>query len=217
MQAKDIHVLKATEAGDTATLIGKPQSGKIILTKTDAKWVMVSETWATNRQQKRGRPSPIRGAGEPSHESNLKQPVPAGAQHHLLEAPPIGFRIRDDNGTYHAECPQDIVVAVFSSPEASSRNPTATRFPEHRGAAKDKLPYDLPCHPIKFRDESASDPAQAEVDKPIHKGCYPKVPRVRIAAYSHRTEHLWKEKGDKKGPGISEERNLRGGAESFNR
>jgi hypothetical protein len=51
MQAKDIHVLKATEAGDTATLIasgtqdGKPQRGKITLTKADGKWVMASESW----------------------------------------------------------------------------------------------------------------------------------------------------------------------------
>ena len=51
MQAKDIHVLKATEAGNTATLIvdgtqdGKPQRGKVTLTKTDGRWIMVSESW----------------------------------------------------------------------------------------------------------------------------------------------------------------------------
>jgi Domain of unknown function (DUF4878) len=51
MQAKDIHVLKATESGNTATLIvdgtqdGKPQRGKVILTKSDGRWNLVSESW----------------------------------------------------------------------------------------------------------------------------------------------------------------------------
>jgi hypothetical protein len=51
MQAQDIRVLKATETGNTATLIasgtqdGKPQRGKITLTKTDGHWVMDSESW----------------------------------------------------------------------------------------------------------------------------------------------------------------------------
>lgn len=51
MQAKDIHVVKATESGSTATLIvegtqdGKQQRGKVMLTKSDGRWITVSESW----------------------------------------------------------------------------------------------------------------------------------------------------------------------------
>lgn len=51
MLPQNIQVLKATETGDTARLVargsveGKPQRGKIYMTRLNGKWIMASETW----------------------------------------------------------------------------------------------------------------------------------------------------------------------------
>jgi len=53
MTPQKIQVLKAMETGDKSTLItrgtseGKPQRGKIYLTRVNGKWLVASETWGS--------------------------------------------------------------------------------------------------------------------------------------------------------------------------